>query len=425
MRVLFVSNSFPNNLSSSKKPSVGGTQRRLDMLIQALGQIAQLDLLFYVPNDVEISPSITAQIEQELSIYWDVKLTLHLCPQFSLPKWRYRLEGLVDFSRQASFVNTRGSEQIQAFEACLNQKPDAILVQRLQSIYPVLSNQRSLPPVFYDIDDIEHIKLIRQLRLPSKPLAQSLYYLQLPALWWGELRAIKRATRSFVCSEGDRQYLSARYNLDGVVMIPNSVSIPVIQPTSPDPTLLLLGSYYYPPNIDAANFLIEEVLPRIRCELPAARLIIAGGNPEQIRSYEKGAENVEFTGFMDDLTRLYQRSRVVCCPIFAGGGTRIKMIEAMAYGKPIVATSLGAGGLGLVPDQHFLLRETAPDFAAACLELLRSDALCNRLGTAARQIAKQNYDVTTICKQIQQQVLGAIDPQQRQHHALEKAPLPS
>lgn len=423
MRVLFVSNSFPNNLSSSKEPSVGGTQRRLDMLIQALGNIAQLDVLFYVPDDIEISPRAIARVEQELSAYWNVKLTLHLCSRFSLPKWRHQLEGLFDFSKQSAFINTRGSEQIQAFEDCLDRSPDAIVVQRLQSIYPVLATRRSLPPVFYDIDDIEHIKLIRQLRQPFIPLAQLLYYLQLPALWWGELRAIKQANRSFVCSEGDHRYLSERWRLPGVVTISNSISIPPAQITSADSTLLLVGSYRYPPNIDAANFLIEAVLPLIRHELPQAKLIIAGPNPEQIRSYEQGAENVEFTGFVDDLDQLYQRSRVVCCPIFAGGGTRIKMIEAAAYGKPIVATSIGAEGLNLVPDQHFLLRNTATDFAAACLELLRSDALCDRLGISARQIAEQNYDINAIYQRIQQQVLEEIDDHQREQLTLEKAPL--
>lgn len=409
MRVLFVSNSFPNNLSSSKNPSVGGTQRRLDMLIQALGKIAQLDVLFYVPDYIEISPATIALVEQELSAYWDVKLTLHLCPRFSLPKWRYKLEGLFDFSKQSAFINTRGSQQIQAFEDCLKRSPDAIVVQRLQSIYPVLSTQRSLPPIFYDIDDIEHIKLIRQLRQPSIPLAQFFYYLQLPALWWGELRAIKRATHSFVCSEGDRGYLSEKCGLNGVVTIPNSISIPPAQPTSADSTLLLLGSYRYPPNVDAANFLIEVVLPLIRRELPQAKLIIAGTNPEQIRSYQQGAENVEFTGFVNDLDELYQRSRVVCCPIFSGGGTRIKMIEAAAYGKPIVATSIGAEGLDLVPDQHFLLRNTATDFAAACLELLRRDELCDRLGTFVRQKAEQAYDINNICKLIQHHILHEVN----------------
>jgi len=425
MRVLFVSNSFPNNLSSSKNPSVGGTQRRLDMLIKALGQIAQLDVLFYVPDGIEISPAVTTQIEQELSAYWNVQLTLHLCPRHALAKWRHQLEGLFAFSRQSAFVNTSGFQQIQAFEACLDRQPDAIVVQRLQSIYPVLSSRRSLPPIFYDVDDIEHIKLIRHLHQPAIPLPQLAYYFQLPALLWGELQTIKRATQTFVCSDGDRRYLSEKWRLPGVVTIPNSIAIPPAQATPSEPTLLLLGSYRYPPNVDAANFLIEEVLPLIRRELPQAKLIIAGTNPEQIRSYEQGAENVEFTGFVDDLDQLYQRSRVVCCPIFAGGGTRIKMIEAAAYGKPIVATSIGAEGLNLVPDQHFLLRNTALDFAAACLELLRSDDLCDRLGTSARQVAEQNYDINNICKLIQQQVLAEIDCHHPEHLMLEKIPLSS
>ena len=408
MRILFVSNSFPNNLSISPNPSINGTQHRLDMLIGALGQIAQLDVLFYVPNSIEISPASLLQIEKELSEYWQIKLTLHLCPQYSLPKWRYQLEGIFDFSKQAAFIKTTGVRQIQAFEECLSRKPDVIFVQRLQSIHPVLSSRQALPPIFYDIDDIEHIKLLRQLRRASSSLAQSFYYLHFPALFAGEYRAIQQATRAFVCSDLDRQYLSQRWKLPGIVTIPNSVSIPAHHPISSEPTLLLLGSYHYPPNTDAANFLIDDVFPLIQKELPHARLLIAGSNPEHIRSYGTGAENVEFTGFVNDLDELYRRSRVMCCPIFSGGGTRLKMIEAAAYGKPIIATSIGAEGLAMTPGKDFLLCETAQDFAAGCLELLRNDDLCDRLGVNARAAAIQHYDRAHIMTLIQQQIQSVL-----------------
>jgi len=409
MRILFISNSFPSNLSSNDRPNINGTQRRLDMLIGALGEIAQIDLLYYVSNSIEISPENILQIEKELEEYWNIKLCLHLCPQYSLPKWRHQLEGVFDFSRQNSFSKTSGSKQVKAFENCLSYKPDAIFIQRLQSIYPVLFARQALPPVFYDVDDIEHIKLIRQLRQPSITLAQSLYYLHLPALFLGEYRAIQRATRTFVCSELDRRYLSEKWNLSGIVTIPNSVNIPSFYPISSALTLLLVGSYSYSPNAQAAEFLIDKVFPIVREKNPYTKLIIAGSNPEYISSYKKELVNVEFTGFVDDLDDLYRRSRIICCPIFSGGGTRIKMIEAAAYGRPIVATSIGAEGLDMTPGKDFLLCNTVQEFAAACLELLGNDALCNRLATAARATATQHYNLGSIRKLIQHNLLSAID----------------
>jgi glycosyltransferase involved in cell wall biosynthesis len=408
MRVLFVSNSFPNNLSTSTNPSIGGTQRRLDMLIEALRHIAQLDVLFYVPPTIDISPAAIAQTEQELSKAWNTKINLFLCHRFSLPVWKQWWEGIFDFSRQRAFLNASGIQQLQAFEACLKRQPDAIFLHRLQSTYPALATQHPLPPVFFDLDDIEHIKLLRVLQQPPIQLKASLYYLQVPALWKGERRVIQLARRTFVCSELDRQYLTKRWGLPGVVSIPNALPIPLAQAISAEPTLLLLGSYNYPPNVEAANFLIEHVLPLIHQKLPQAKLIVAGINPHKIRSYDTEVANVEFTGFVDDLNALYQRSRVVCCPIFSGGGTRIKMIEAAAYNKPIVATQVGAEGLEMVPNQDFLLCNTAQEFANGCLELLKNDQLCDRLAASARAAAIQNYDLNSIVKLIQSHVESAI-----------------
>jgi glycosyltransferase involved in cell wall biosynthesis len=411
MKILFVSNSFPNNLSTSSTPSIGGTERRLDMLVESLKHIAQLDMLFYVSPDMDISVAATAQIAAELSRYWNTQINLTLCPKFSLPLWRQFLEGIVDFSAQRGFYNTRGSEQIRIFQECLERQPDVIFIQRLQSVYPALSLLKNLPPVFFDLDDVEHIKLIRQLRQPGTSLKALLYYLHVPALWWGERRAMRLAHRTFVCSEHDRHYLADVWRSPRVVPIPNARLIPPAQPIASQPTLLLVGSYFYPPNICAANFLIEEVLPLICSKIPEVRLIVAGVHPENIRSFATQPANVEFTGFVEDLDSLYQQSRVVCCPIFSGSGTRIKMIEAAAYGKPIISTQIGAEGLNLLPGKDYRLANTAVEFAAACLDLLRDDAACNELGNAARAAAIQHYDLQNVAKLIQTQVYSAVRTQ--------------
>lgn len=407
MRILFVSNSFPNILSISTNPSIGGTQRRLDLFVAALSELGELDVLFYVPSGVDTSSETTAQVEQELSTYWNTPIHLTLCPQFTLPRWQQRIEGVFDFAKQAAFLKTRGSTQIQAFENCLQRKPDLIFVQRLQSIYPILTTLAPLPPVFYDIDDVEHLKKLRDLQQLSF-LKKALSYLEFPALQRGEYQAIRCSHLAFVCSEQDKQYLAARANFANLEIAPNAISIPPVQPITSEPTLLLLGSFHYPPNTDAANFLIEEVLPLIRRSRPDTKLIVAGINPHHIRSYATGAENVEFTGFVDDLDALYARARIACCPIFSGGGTRIKMIEAAAYGKPIIATTIGAEGLEMQPEQDFLLANSAQEFAEACLQLLENEQRCQQLGTSARAFVTQHYDVAAISQHIQQHIRSRL-----------------
>lgn len=410
MRVLFISKHFPVDLQTSTQ----GTFQRIGMFIDAIKEIAQLDMLFYVSPDTDISTAAIAAKERELSNYWNTKINLFLCPEFNaqntLPKWQQQSEGILNFFRQTDFIRTSCPQQIQAFEECLSRKPDAIFAHKLQAMCPLMLTSQSLPPIYFDLDDIEHIRFMREIKQPPTRLRTLLYYLQVPARWWGEYNAIRLAHQTFICSERDRNYLSNRWGLSGVVTIPNAITVAKPQSITPEPTLLLLGGYYYYPNANAANFLIEKVWSYIHQAMPEARLIIAGKEPHHIRTYATGVPGVEFTGFVDDIEALYLRSRVVCCPIFSGGGTRVKMIEAAAYGKPIVATQIGAEGLEMSDGQEFLLRNSPKQFAQACLELLQNDTLCEQLGLAARAAAIQHYDRNSIKKLIQKHLIQTIEP---------------
>ena len=408
MRILFISCRFPTDLQRD----VQGTFRRFNLFLDAFKEIAQLDVLFYVPPDVDCSE--IAAHQKALSEHWGTTINLFLCPQrvadSSGPKWQRQFAPIFNFRAQGHFFATSAPSQLEALDACLDRQPDAVFCHRLEAMTPLLETERPLPPLFFDLDDIEHISFARQIRQPPTRLVTKLYYLQIPALCWGERRSIQRSLYTFVCSKQDQQYLSKRWGLTGVVSVPNAVTIPPApQPVTPEPTLMFLGGYYYFPNLNAANFLIEQVWPHIHQVRPDAKLIIAGTHPENIRSYGAGLPGVEFTGFVDNLNALYARSRVVCCPILSGGGTRVKIIEAAAYGKPIVATPLGAEGLSLQDGETALLRTSARDIAQACLTLLSDNSLCGRLGTAAHRQAAQEYDRTQIVRLIQNHVGRALD----------------
>ncbi len=410
MRILILSCRYPADLQRD----VQGTFRRFTLFLDALKAIATLDVLFFVPPHVEVdySPEAIAAKQQELSAHWNTPINLFLCPQRPVhagePRWQRQLRPVVNFREQGTFYPTSTDKQVLALEECLNRQPDAIFSHRLESTTPLLQTNRPLPPIFFDLDDVEHIAFARQIRQPPTRLVTKLYYLQIPALWWGERQSIQRAVRTFVCSQLDQTHLNQRWGLDGIVTVPNAVAIPPEQPFCREPTLMLIGGYYYYPNLNAANFLIEQVWPLVRQARPDARLMIAGTQPENIRTYAAGAPGVEFTGFVEDLDALYRKSRIVCCPILSGGGTRVKMVEAAAYGKAIVATRIGAEGLGLVDGQDYLQRDSAQDFAAACIALLNDDDLCYRLGTAARQAAIQQHDRQNILSLIQHHITSAL-----------------
>ena len=410
-RVLFVSRQFPSDITRS----VHGIYLRMRLFLDALVELSEaIDVLFYVEPGVDSSPAAMRKAEEDIMAAWGIRATVTLCPvadpsNDSESAWGHYVKPTFSLFAQSLYAGTSAAVQVGAFEAALERRPDAVFVHRLDAMCPVLLTRRSRPPVFLDLDDIEHVRWVRQLGQGPFWPGKRLYYMQLPALVAGERRAACLSSRSFVCSEVDRQYLTKWWRLPRVVTIPNAVAMPAhygIDCASMG--LLFLGAYAYPPNVTAAEFLIREVWPLVREACPEARLIIAGNRPERIESFAGCPAGVEFTGFVDDLEELYRRVRVVCCPVMSGGGTRLKIIEAAAYGKAIVSTRVGAEGLELRDGEEIVLRDGGRAFAEACVDLLKDPTRCEAMGLAARRAVEPRYDRQHIVARIKDTIAEGL-----------------
>ncbi|MFI5324416.1 MAG: glycosyltransferase, partial [Thermodesulfobacteriota bacterium] len=296
-----------------------------------------------------------------------------------------------------------GAKQVHALEECLDTKPDAIFAHRLRSMCPLMLTRKPLPPIFFDLDDIEHIVQLRQIK-QLKRFQAKLLYLLIPALSSGERNAVRLAAETYVCSEKDRVYIAKNFRQSHVVRIPNAVSIPVLLPPVDEKTILFIGSLYTP-NMHAADFLVKKIWPYVYREVPDAKLIIAGIPADKLDIDISEAPGVEITGFVDDLDRLYGRSRIIATPIFVGGGTRIKIIEAAAYGKPIVSTTIGMEGIDLSPGIEILIRDNPKKFAEDCIRLLRDPDMCKEIGSAARKKVILLYDRNTVLKLVRDRIV--------------------
>ncbi|MEM7064899.1 MAG: glycosyltransferase [Cyanobacteria bacterium P01_B01_bin.77] len=400
MRVLFISAHFPTDL----RVKIHGVYKRMGLFINAIQGLAAIDFLYYVPPSFDISPTAVAKLEKEFAKRWQADITFTFCHR-STRQHRLRIKyllGALNFFEQSPYIGMSGKTQIEALENCLARKPDTVFAHRLQAMVPLMLTHAQLPPIYFDLDDVEHISLARQVQQPAQYRKKGRgHYLYLPSLKRAELRAIRQAHRTFICSERDRNYLTEELILPGIVTVPNAITLPPPQPLPKDPTLLFIGSYTYQPNITAADFLVEKIWPHIYQAIPQAKLIIAGAHPERIRSYQTQPIGVEFAGFVENLDELYKKTRVVCCTILSGSGTRVKLIEAAAYQKPIVSTRIGAEGLDLIDGESVFLRDNPKFFAEACIKLLQDDGqLGKRLGLAAYEVAAKQYNQAEILEQI-------------------------
>ncbi len=382
---------------------VHGIYRRLALFVSALGDVSErVDILHFVPREWRSPFASVGELDEVQSKYWGLTVKVITVHQRESPRewWRYMLAPFT-ISARPRFSVYCGELQIHALDDCLDKRPDIVFVHRLAAAVPVMKTRHALPPIFFDLDDIEHRVKWRTARAASQRMTALSNAMQVPAIYRAERSAIKHSRKTFVCSEEDRSYLDHVGIGRAVMAVPNAVTMPDIVPAITDaPTILFLGGYQYEPNAQAAQRLIANIWPHVRRQLPNAKLIIAGAEPERISAFNSAPPGVEFTHFVQDLSELYARSRVVCSPISIGGGTRVKIIEAAAWGKPIVSTSVGAEGLSFRNDVEILLRDDDESIAAECVRLLRDVELCNRLGQAARLEARTTYESDAVRKLI-------------------------
>jgi glycosyltransferase involved in cell wall biosynthesis/GT2 family glycosyltransferase len=189
------------------------------------------------------------------------------------------------------------------------------------------------------------------------------------------------------CDEMDRRARRGRSILAPNGCDPDSA----IRGLKPDTrTLCFPGSLDYAPNIDAAHYLVEQIWPLVRSRLPQARLLIAGARPVPSIARLQGPD-IEVIANPPRMEPVAARTSVLVAPLRAGGGTRIKILNAFAWGLPVVSTALGAEGLEVKDGEHLLLRDDPEEFAKAAVDLLTNESLWRRLQANGRNLARARY----------------------------------
>jgi glycosyltransferase involved in cell wall biosynthesis len=384
--------------------------KRLRMFVQALAEVTDsVVMLHFVEPDAPEWSMEPDCLNEAQSRYWGVNVTVKLAAKRAVAiRWWQYFSLLFSVLNRPRFSPYVGNEQIAAITSCLNEAPDLVFAHRITVMAAFFRIKRNGLPLLFDLDDVEHRVKIRS-SLGSGSLAAKMFNLvQIPAIYLAEMKAARMAATTFVCSELDRAYLG-RLGIKKVQSIPNALPIPaIVQNAKTDARILFLGNYEYPPNVFAAERLISQIWPKIVERNSQARLTIAGNRPDLIPAFAHQSPGVEFTGVVPDLTPLYQRSRIICCPITIAGGTRVKLVEAAGYAKPMVSTAIGAEGLSMINNEEILIRDSDDEIAEACLELLGNEELCVRLGSAARQKAKLLYDVANVRKRIAEYLVKVV-----------------
>lgn len=206
--------------------------------------------------------------------------------------------------------------------------------------------------------------------------------------WAGRVRAVTAT------SQADAEAFE-RHGAHEVVLVPNGVDAAGIEfePPSPGADIVFVGHYGYRPNAYAAAELAKEILPRVRSSVAAAQLVLVGREHERPQVRPLGElPGVQLAGAVADVKPFLRSSRVTVIPLRTGSGTRLKVLEAMAAGVPVVSTSLGVAGLGLTAGREALLGETPAELAEAARRVIVDNALAESLARAGRDLVERCYD---------------------------------
>ncbi len=173
----------------------------------------------------------------------------------------------------------------------------------------------------------------------------------------------------------------------------------------PNPTqekeydVVFTGNMAYPPNVDGAEFLVKDILPKVQLEIPNVKIIIAGATPTK-KVKELKSNNVKVTGWVADIRESYASSKVFIAPMRIGTGLQNKLLEAMAMEIPCVTTSLANNALGASDKTNILIGNTSSELAAAIIFLLKDKELNNQIAQAGHSYVAQNFDWLTFCNQL-------------------------
>ena len=270
--------------------------------------------------------------------------------------------------------------------------PDLIIVSQLDMI-PYALRVQGIPLVLEELELTTYIDAV--LRAPSyaKRVRATLTLFKLTSYLRRALPRFAMCTAVSEIEVGNIRRAVPEY--ERVAVLPNAVDVGAYAKdfgSVDGKSIVFAGALSYGPNRDAAQLLVEEIFPRISARHPDAQLRINGRDPEPALAALLARKGVELTGYLDDIRPLVARSAVSVAPIRYGGGTRLKILESMALGTPVVASTKAAEGLNVCDGQNIVLADESPTFAECVSRVLASPEYREQLAESGLRLVRSQYD---------------------------------
>ncbi len=389
MRVLFLSQIVPY-------PPHGGVLQRGFNLIRELGRRAEVHLFAFVHPDALPTPGTLEESRRVLGQF---------CARvsyFSLWPKRSKVHGLACLGLGLlskdpfSIVAHRSAPLTRAVEQAGQAGPFDVVHADTIALTPFvdLGPARRAPTVLTH-HNVESQLMQRRSEVETRAAARWFLSREAAKLRGYEADVSPRYDVNVFMSEPDRELLAARVPAIRAAVVPNGVDVDYFAADTAggcEPALVYTGGMNMFANRDAVTSFLTEVWPTVAAAVPDVRFYVVGQDPpRELRSLAERDARVVVTGYVDDIRPVVRKAAVYVVPLRVGGGTRLKVLDAMASGKAIVSTTIGCEGLDVVPGEHLLVADAAADFARTTIALLGDRARRVTLGAAARARVEHRY----------------------------------
>lgn len=388
MRILFLTQICPY------PPTNGGAIKTYNIL-KHLGARHEVDLLLFVRNESEIASLI------HLGEYCR-RMESCVMPRSPFLDLTHATRSLL---ARRSFIIARDQRpemQSKVLEY-LHPMPDLIYVDHLQMFQyvPVSTIVTGSCPVVLDEHNVEW-RIIERFAEYDASLARRLFAsIEWPKLRRFELDACRSASAVLTVTEHDRRTLQGHGVPDEkLTALPIGVDAGYFTPLPRQANsrrILTFGTMSWPPNTDAVQWFHREVYPSVKRQAPEAEFVVVGPNPPPaINQLPERDRSVTVTGYVDDIRQASINAAVFVVPLRVGSGMRVKILDAMAMGLPVISTSIGCEGISVHPGKDIVVADGPAEFAGAVVHLLENPSERARIGSAGRRLVESEYSWPSI-----------------------------
>jgi len=317
--------------------------------------------------------------------------------------FKYRMKNLFESSPYYLKKQFESSEMQETVDSILEENKFDIVHVFSLAMAQYTSNIKAVPAIL-DAGDCITRNYLQQWQSRTSLRNRILSFIDWYKIKRYESNIHSKFNRSFLVSSADRSFMKEAYPNLKLEVIPIGVDLEYFKPQETKegfPTLIFVGDMSYTPNEEAMIYFCYEILPLLEKIYSQIKLFIVGRNvTNKLRKAVGNKKNVIITGFVQDVRTFINKATVFICPLKTGTGIKNKLLEAMAMGKPIVSSSIGAEGINVISGRDIMVADKPKEVADALVKLLENDNIRNTMGINARKVVEKDHNWESLAMKI-------------------------